>query len=1312
MLKRKKSHVLVSKLLTAVLIMTLIMPVNFSTPAAAADTILISDDFSSYSAGPLTIGSGNSWAREGTAPIVNIVQDAEAGGAHAEISHDGTGSSYFGQRFAAQNGGLILEFDVNLPTNKGGTFWVMDGRINATSAGILRYQMDNGVIKRHGGTEQINYDPSHWYRFKIIFNIPQRKYTVNILNLNDGSTVTWPAAFYSDRARISSFGFFVNAGGGKFNLANVRLTALDLALNDLKLSSDNAGFTPSMIPPFDPKVENYTVDVPHSVDSLFVTPEASNPDGVQVKVGDETAASGTSIPVAVSGMSTDIGVTVASSVYTDVYRTYRIQVNKLEKSPNLNFVTSEARNEKVLIGWEETVDPSYMQANIYMQNPDQSLNLVDSVPKGKYRSSITGLTNGTTYTFIVKGLYDDMTESSGVTVSATPAYQPSRQMESLNRGMVAIKEGGGVYVGWRMFGTDPESIAFNLYRDGVKVNAEPITGSTNYLDADGTSESSYYVRPIIGEIEQRRSETVKVWDMNYLEVPLQKPADGVSMTGESYTYRANDASAGDLDGDGEYEIILKWDPSNSKDNSQSGYTGNTYIDAYKQDGTLMWRINLGRNIRSGAHYTQFMVYDLDGDGKAEFAFKTADGTIDGKGNVIGDPNADYRNSGGYVLAGPEYFTVFEGATGKALATDSYEPPRGNVGDWGDTYGNRVDRFLAGVAYLDGERPSVVMQRGYYTRMVLVAYNWRDGQLTKQWTFDSNTPGNESYYGQGNHQLSIADVDGDGRDEIITGPAAIDDNGQGLWNSRLGHGDAMHLGDLDPDRLGLELYAVQEDTNARYSASVKDAKTGRVLWGQPQIGIDVGRGLSADIDPRYKGNEVWSISGAWNSSTGGLYSAQGEKISTSIPTSNFAIWWDGDLSRELLDHDWLGDPLRVGIPKIDKWDYENNQLVNIERFTGTYSNNDTKGNPSLQADLFGDWREEVIVRTEDSSALRIYSTTDLTDHRIYTLMHDPVYRLGIAWQNTAYNQPPHTSFYLGNDMEAPPKPNIRTTPVLASGIAVSSAANVTVAGEQLQFDAVFTPAAATDQSVTWSVVNEDGTTASVAAIDHNGLLTAYAAGKVIVTAMAGDGSGVTGEAHVTIKAAYVSPGKVTQAVKADADGRALASVAAEDLRHAIDTASGRTLTIEILPPAEAIGVQVSLPAQELKAAEKKRIRTIEVQLGPASYTMDLDTIEEAVGKQSSKVEWGVSIVEPSTLSAKEKKQVGSSKVYDFDFTIDGKKVKDLDDDVKVEVDYTLKPDENAKKIIIYYVDDKGKLKTVKNGKYNASTGKAEFELENF
>ena len=636
-----------------------------------------------------------------------------------------------------------------------------------------------------------------------------------------------------------------------------------------------------------------------------------------------------------------------------------------------------------------------------------------------------------------------------------PVLQPSL-MENIGRSLVAVRRNATeVYVGWRLLGTDNTSTTFNLYRstgggDPVKLNTDPIMTTTDFVDstADLSQPNSYFVRPVLGGSEATPSNTftlpANAPTQQFLSVPIQRPPGGTSVqapgntVGQSaYTYSANDASVGDVDGDGQYEIILKWDPSNSRDNASAGLSGNVLIDAYKLDGTRLWRIDLGKNVRAGAHYTQFMVYDLDGDGKAELVCKTADGTVDGAGTVIGDATKDWRSltipsdsdlpapntsdqKFGKILAGPEYLTVFNGQTGAAMASVPYVPTRYPLDGWGgiggngnnDNTGNRSDRFLAAIAYLDGVRPSVVMCRGYYGRSVLAAWDWRNGQLTQRWVFDSQNRQNP-FSGMGAHAISVADVDNDGKDEIIYHSMVVDDDGTGLFTTGLRHGDALHVTDLDPTRPGLEVFGVHENEGATVAlntpgSAMYDARTGEVIWGN-NPGVDVGRGICADIDPNFLGEECWGAPG------GTRESHTGTVIYPQTPNStNFAVWWDADLSRELEDG-----------TSVTKWDPVTHTTSTLLSAAGTGSNNGTKATPSLTADLLGDWREEVVWRAADNNSLRIYTTTIPATNRIYTLMQNRQYREAIAWQNVGYNQPPHPSFYIGTGMTAPPMPNIIT-----------------------------------------------------------------------------------------------------------------------------------------------------------------------------------------------------------------------------------------------------------------------------------------------
>ncbi|MEO6276526.1 rhamnogalacturonan lyase [Roseateles sp.] len=610
------------------------------------------------------------------------------------------------------------------------------------------------------------------------------------------------------------------------------------------------------------------------------------------------------------------------------------------------------------------------------------------------------MTSLTSLTRLWRGLAYGLLLTGAATVQAD-----SRQVEKLDRGVVALATSSGVFISWRLLGTEPADVRFNVYRDDKRVNREP-QALTNLVDAQGRSDSLYSVRAVVAGHELPASAATSPWSQPYLRVPLQKPEGGVTPDGVAYRYEANDGAPADLDGDGQYELIVKWQPTNAHDNSHKGYTGHTLLDAYRLDGTRLWRIDLGRNIRAGAHYTSFLAYDFDGDGKAEVMMKTADGTVDGAGKVIGDAKADYRNEAGYVLAGPEFLTVFNGLTGAAMATTAYNPPRGDVGAWGDTYGNRVDRFTAGVAYLDGQRPSAVFARGYYTRAVLAAWDWRDGKLSQRWTFDSDSdPASKPVAGQGAHWFSVADVNGDGLDDIIYGAATVSGTGKTLYSTGLCHGDALHVSAFDPAREGQQIFMVHESPRCygEHGLEMHDAATGKLLWSMSGKNTDVGRGVCFDIDPAHPGAECWG-------SVGGLMSAGGKLISEQHPNHfNFAVWWDGDLLRESLDH-----------VAIDKWmpaTFKFENLLNGKKF-GAASNNGTKGNPVLSADLFGDWREEVVWRNEDSTALLVFSTPLPTEHRLVTLMHDPQYRVQVAAQNAGYNQPPHTSFHLGAAMKAP------------------------------------------------------------------------------------------------------------------------------------------------------------------------------------------------------------------------------------------------------------------------------------------------------
>ena len=644
-----------------------------------------------------------------------------------------------------------------------------------------------------------------------------------------------------------------------------------------------------------------------------------------------------------------------------------------------------------------------------------------------------------------------------------PHYAARIQKEQLNRGLVAIHHGNGnVSVSWRYQETDPMDIAFDLFREQngqrIKLNTTPITESTFFTDeqVDVTEETRY----IVQTAGSSRVENGAVYTLTpamaekpYLEIPMH-PVAGFA---DGY-YAPNDVTVADLDGDGAYELVVKLE-TRTFDNSRSGICNEgCLIDAYKLDGTFMWRVDLGINIRQGAHYTQMSLYDFDGDGKAELAVKTSEGTRFGDGTVIGDTDqdgrTDYRDMDpqsrtyGMVLEGPEFLSVIDGMTGKELARADYIQ-RDGMYDYGDEKGNRVDRFLAGAGYFDGKRPSILICRGYYARTVLEAWDWRNGSLTRRWRFDTTANDDEylQYEKQGNHNLRIGDVDGDGKDEVIYGSCMIDDDGTGGYTTGLEHGDAMHLSDLIIERPGLEVWQCHETSPLRAGSEMRDAATGELIWGFPATS-DVGRAMTADIDPRFPGWEAWS------SDTNGTYTADGRLITTTKPSVNFAIWWDGDLNRELLDgfsgrsiQPIQGMPQGMppmqgmrpeggmppagapqGMPptqgmrmplqnymKISKWNGNGVDYFDLPGEEETAVNNGTKANPAISADLFGDWREELVVRTADNLSLRIYMTDIPTTYRFHTLMSDIIYRMSVLCENIAYNQPPEPGYYLGSDL---------------------------------------------------------------------------------------------------------------------------------------------------------------------------------------------------------------------------------------------------------------------------------------------------------
>ncbi len=595
-----------------------------------------------------------------------------------------------------------------------------------------------------------------------------------------------------------------------------------------------------------------------------------------------------------------------------------------------------------------------------------------------------------------------------------------RYMENLDRGIIAVRPSSSeVLISWRILGDEyADDATYNLYRGSTLIASD--LEVSNYIDETST-DYSYSVAAVIDGTEQDLCDAVSPLDEQYFTIPVQEIDGGYD------TYTVNDASVGDLDGDGEYEIVVKRLAVDLTIES----TDYHYLEAYELDGTLLWSINLGPNIANCVE-VNFLVYDLDNDGKAEVATRTSDGMIDGVGNDIGDRDGDgqtnYRstmvyNSSYYRIDGPDYISIFDGETGEEIAWDEYID-REPLSQWGTSgmsdsqLGHRATKCMWGVAYLDGVNPSFIISRGIYHRIKLEAWTYSDGSLTQEWTWDSD-PDDESteYTGQGFHNLATGDIDGDGRDEIIYGSMAVDEYGEGIYSTEYGHGDAGHLADINPNIDGLEFFSCLEgaDGSTIPGLSLRNAAEGDIQWAYWTSG-DIGRCMAADIDENYEGYEIWGSDGS------GIYSCTGTLISSSYPTTaggassyNFGVWWDDDVQRELLD--------KTVITKWNASSQSTDRIATLYNIASITANNGTKSNPCLMADILGDWREEVIYSSSDNSGMVVFVTPYETEQRMYTLMHDPNYRAAVAWQNNSYNQPPNLGFYFGGGMDTPSAPNI-------------------------------------------------------------------------------------------------------------------------------------------------------------------------------------------------------------------------------------------------------------------------------------------------
>ena len=618
-----------------------------------------------------------------------------------------------------------------------------------------------------------------------------------------------------------------------------------------------------------------------------------------------------------------------------------------------------------------------------------------------------------------------------------------RKTDVLDRGLVAMKVSSGVYLSWRIPAEEYYDVTYNVYRNGTPI-AEGLTVS-NFTDPVGTKTNTYSVAPVVRGVVKDRCVDVSVWSSSYKEIPLTH-ADIRS------TLVPNDACCADVDGDGELEIIMKFDNLSEMEQAYPKYGPTvggvvtheyTIFEVLKQNGQRLWWLNCGPNMGDFQNNEQNMVaFDWDQDGKAECVMRAASGTVvhyaNGNTYVVGNANTNVRAATGggvnwFVTTTEEYLLYMNGETGEVYDCIPYPLALLESGEtdmnkaWGDGSGHRASKHFFGAPYLDGRKPSIFIARGIYTRhkMAALDVNPTTHKLSVRWKWYNNSNG--PWKGQGYHNFGIADVDWDGRDEIVYGSMVIDDNGNGLSTTGLGHGDSQHCSDFNPYIHGQEIYACLEDNPGN---NYRDATTSK-LYHRYIAGTDDGRAMAGNFTNDFPGGlgcsaREGAVSTIVNEAVAGLGA-------TGVNT-NFRIYWDGDLCSETFNY-LNGKNTEGCVAKYGSW-------TPIYTMAGSMTNNDTKGTPCYQGDILGDWREEVIMRTANNN-IRIYSTPTPTAHRITSLWHDHQYRNAMVWQMCGYNQPPHTSFYIG-EMEGittpqPPLTTVGRTEV-ANGGTISAAYN--------------------------------------------------------------------------------------------------------------------------------------------------------------------------------------------------------------------------------------------------------------------------------